>query len=268
MLNGYATKRSEAKYPRLWDGLRFGASPSVTTATGTKLYDIVTGKTGSFSGDYTAASWSQQNGRSVISHTGSTASGITFHAGGNYTIDLRTASNPCWSMFVWTNPNTSTAYPTFLCFGVWSASLGKAPSSMRLDHWRNNQTSHQSTGLMTANVWNAVGLSNNNLSGTFYINGLSSGGFSGAAAIATSGLSGGWGYGSTSPTSSINGMIQGSQADAYLWDRLLSDSEYRLLSSEQNVVFARKRIVRVGALLSGFRPYFASRRSATIGGGV
>ncbi len=231
----YASRRSEARYPSLWDGLVGAWCPSIQSPSGTRLYDL-SGRNshGVFTG-LTPAAWTKISGNTITTTQGA-ANRIEVTSGGSIVPSHLAINNfSAWSFSAWVYPTVATVnFPTLISWGRFGASLGLQATTQKIEHWRNNSSNVLSTGSVSLNQWTHVGVSQVGSTVSLWLNGRLDSSTS-AAAITTAYITGFTLMGTTG--SNINASFGGAIDSIYTHSRALNASEWRILASSRLAMF-------------------------------
>ena len=247
----YASRRSEARFPTLWDGRIFSVCPSIQGPSAT-AYDTsgrglhATRLTG------TATKWTRSIGKTVLDYDTTYYSRVGSDLGRGTTISFA-----AW-MFV-----RSTLRRSFASSGPTLASprlLIGFNAAQKIELFLGSYTT--STGSISLNQWVHIGIScggSGNLT-TYFINGTQdsqvSQNYSNSTAVQADFYIG-TGY---------NGVFDGLMDDVIVYNRILCPGEFRLLGTRRGISYEMRRDLVEGS--SGFQAAWARRQSQIIGGGT
>lgn len=247
----YASRRSEARFPTLWDGRIFSVCPSIQGPSAT-AYD--TSGRGSHATRLTgtATKWTRSIGKTVLDYDTTYYSRVGRDLGRDTTISFA-----AW-MFIRSTSRQSFASsgPTLtvprLLIGV--------TASQKIELYLGGYTN--STGSFSLNQWVHIGIScggSGNLT-TYFINGTQDSQVSQTydnSKFIQADFYIGTGY---------NGSFDGLIDDVIIYNRILCPGEFRLLSTRRGISYETRRDVAKGS--SGFQAAWARRQSQIIGGGT
>lgn len=246
----YASRRSEARFPTLWDGRVFSICPSIQGPSATAYDTSGRGLHATrFTG--TATKWTRSIGKTVLDYDTTYYSRVGMDLGRDSTISFA-----AW-MFI-----RSTLRRSFASSGpslqVPRLLIG-VNASQKIELYTGGYTN--STGSFGLNQWVHIGVScggSGNLT-TYFINGTQD-----------SQVSQTYSNTSVQPEFYIgtgyNGTFDGLMDDVIIYNRILRPGEFRLLGTRRGISYEMRRDVVEGS--SGFQAAWTRRQSQIIGGGT
>ena len=248
----YASRKHEARYPSLWEGLVGTWCPSIQSPTGGTLYDFSgRNRHGTLNNMDAATDWVRVSGRYMLDFDG---------ANDNVSMP-NLATTTQWSVSAWVMHRASAAIysmPVCITFGS-SASNGIAN---RLGNWVGMRQDFsnafgQSQPIVVGRLYHIVATWNGT-SGQLWSDGaLATGGAIFDGNYAVSGTKLGDGY----STNKTNGQID----DVAVYNRVLTAQEIRILASRRGIAFESRRLIAFGSAFRFRRNYQQIFTSGVIG---
>lgn len=247
----YASRKSEARYPSLWEGLVGAWCPSVQGPSGVTLWDLSgQNRHGALVNAATSAAWARNAGRYAINldgvddHMLVAANGTTLQT---LTVAfwIRKNTGSFGSMFQWSNTVSSgTPFMLFRSGDIWYVDGANRVTATFSDTvW-----THFAVTLTQSHLW------------TFYQNGIAVGTYQDDATRTHQGnamqLYFGNGFAS---------FLAGQFDDMSLYRRALSASEVRTLASRRGSIFEPRRSISFGSTFRFRRGYSQIFTTGVIG---
>jgi hypothetical protein len=260
MFRRFATRRHEARFPTLWEGVAVALCPSITGPTGDTLYDLSgRNRNGTLTGMDAATDWTRHTGAYALDLDGSNdqiaiadPAGIPSYAM-SFSIWLRTTTDSAFQLFSITAPSTAKVGT------IW---LGNAVTGTMSNEIITLETSIGSStirGYTSADrtffngFWRHVCCVFNGTSSVMYVDGVrrtttvgggqtDNGRFWDTSATATKCRIGSVDYGSGDSY-----FAPMTWDDARVYNRPLDDGEARLLSIRRGIAYEPRRDILFGS---------------------
>jgi len=253
----YASRRSEAKYPRLWRGLLSAYCPVIQPPSGLRLYDFSGRSQEGAIAD--AAVWGRDSRCALIS-TATTQFGTL-------PLSVLPSGSNSRSVSMWVRctenarrgfiGNRPVAVSNGWFFGeltstsIWAAVIGVGSASATVPSLLNR----------VAHVGMTHDVTNDSI--TFYCDGIPVG--SSTMTLGPQSTAAGTYLGREQQGEAAETLI-GSIFECNTWSRVLRPSEMRLLALRPGILFDPKPLSSLFGY--GFRPHFVRRQNQIIGGGL
>jgi hypothetical protein len=230
----YASKKTEAKYPFLWDGLEHSWSPGITGPTGNLVYDLRGNASLVGNGFPVSTGWSRQRGRwqYTIANTNQ-----YFLAAKS----PRVAQAKSLTVSVWVNPISWPGFNSIFCqsFGQWFLRQNAGSTTTGELLWANGTQLRRLTfSLWTGEMRHLCAVIRNNDADGVWINGIRQAGsptnLTSYTPILTEGILVGLGE-------AVNRYLNASLGPIAIWNRALSASEIMVLAKEYDAIHAPRR---------------------------
>jgi len=245
----YASRRSEARFPDLWDGLVGAWCPSITGPSGVRLFDLSgRNNTGTLTNMDPATDWVRNSGRYSIDFDG-VDDLVSIGS-----LNLGTVHSVSFWWYMTTNdkvviggafsPQSYVLYPAISQGFYYQASGSYGLTSVDNSAWQNRVNHSVVTRNGTTVTWTHNGVKYSPV--TLSLNN--------ALTVSTFGA-----------FSNGSFFFQGWLDSIGMWNRVLSDSEIRCLKERRTAIFEPVKKQKVG---TSFSAAWARRQALVIGGGL
>lgn len=238
----FASRKSEAKYPSLWDGLVGAWCPSVQNPSGNTLYDLSGyGKHFTFNNPSIASQWGRSGGRNAAVQDGSTSS--RFLSNG-----LSYSFGACASLALWVrlNQETPSVAGNSGILQTLATTLGAGshyPWTDGLAYMHTFRTARVNSISLSASVtrtnWHMVSFVTDGSRWTMRQNEIVVSDVAAESTVTFS--SANFAIGRSSNSDTVFYYLDGEIDAIQLYNRAITPSEIRLLASQRGIAFTPKR---------------------------
>lgn len=251
----FASRRNEARYSTLWDGLLAAYAPVVTGPTGATLYDLSQKQPPATVGGTVSSRWAIRNGGYSLVYGGADSDVIA----GSNAGPLAAIGTGDFTIVIWAASTSGTAYTGLFGNGTtFNSGIYLGRNTTRWGGYLASAAEINSNFTIPSDgSWNCYAVSRTNGTVQFWANGIVSGG----TATRTGTLS--------ATTQTRIGAIPnygnwvGAVGEVLIYNRAILAGEHRQLALRRGVLFEARRFARLG---STFRP--RRQYSQPIGVGV
>jgi hypothetical protein len=249
----YASQKSEAKYPRLWDALEHSWFPTITGPSGTTVYDMKGNSPLIGNGFSAAAGWERLNGRWVYVNANTNQ---YFQAAKSQKV----ANTKSLTVSVYLNPVSWPGLNATIChsYGQWFLRQSGGGTTTGELLWANGTHLRRLTfPLWTGETRHLCAVVKNNEADGVWINGVRQAGtatnFITYSPVLTEPILVGLGE-------AANRYLNAKLGPISIWSRALSASEIMVLAKDYDAVHAKKMSINGGLT-------FNRRRRLLVGAG-